>query len=56
MDSESDFYLDPMDDLSFHEYRDISLYEVWEYFLCSVLFVTLVVLFYEARRTRSPRR
>ena len=49
---DSDFYVDPMDDLSFHEYRDISLYEVWEYCLSSILFVILAALFYEARRKR----
>ena len=53
---DSDFYTDPMDDLSFHEYRDISLYEVWEYFLCSMVFVILIVLFYEARRQRMTLR
>ena len=48
---DSDLYMDPSDDLSFREYRDISLYEVLEYFLCSAVFVILTVLFYEARRT-----
>jgi hypothetical protein len=45
---DSDFYTDPLDDFS--EYRDISLYEVWEYCLSSVVFVILATLFYEARR------
>ena len=54
---DSDFYTDPLDDLSFQEYRDISLYEVWEYFLCSVVFVILFYLFYEARTKRMiPRK
>lgn len=47
---DSDFYTEPMDDHL--EYRDISLYEVWEYFLSSILFVILAALFYEARRKR----
>lgn len=52
---DSDFYMDPTDDMSFREYRDTPLYEVLEYFLCSAVFVILTVLFYEARRTLRRR-
>jgi hypothetical protein len=53
---DTNFYTDPLDDLSFREYRDISLYEVWEYALCSLAFVILGAMFYEARRLRGLRR
>ena len=56
LEMDSDFYMDPLDDLSFHEYRDISLYEAAEYFLCSVVFFILVFLFYETRRKRTMIR
>jgi hypothetical protein len=42
-------------DYEFKEYRDIPYYEILSYFICSITFVTLSLLFIK-RRNRSILR
>ena len=49
------FYMETEYDYEFKEYRDIPYYEILSYFICSITFVTLSLLFIK-RRNRSILR